>query len=146
MDEVNSTEASVSRLTRPAMIRDMSRILNEITVAYPSLVIRLSSIPSDEASDSRLMTELGSHAVDLYSSGHEEDVRPAFELTEDLIVTGTEGERRAAIVGFLETVQNVSSHRKCGSAVFESFLGPSSRSAWAELINVWRGKGSLVES
>jgi hypothetical protein len=46
---------------------------------------------------------------------------------------------------FLETVQNVASHRKCGSAVFEQFLGPRSQSAWAELINVWQGKMSLAE-
>ena len=123
----------------------MSRILNEITHSYPSLAITLTSLPADEASNTRLMSELASHAVDLLESGHAEGARPAFELTEQLIAAGSELERHAAVVGFLETVQNVASHRKCGLAVFEHFLGPRSQSAWTELINVWRGKMSLAE-
>jgi hypothetical protein len=123
----------------------MSRILNEITHAYPSLAIELSSLPADEMSDSRLMSELASHVVDLFEAGRAEDVRPAFEFAEQLIVAGPDGERHAAMVGFLETVQNVASHRKCGSAVFERFLGPSSQRAWIELNKVWLGKKSLAE-
>lgn len=123
----------------------MSRILKEITDAYPTLATKLSSLPPDEASDSRLMTELASHTVDLFEAGHPEDVRPAFELAEHLIAAGPDADQHAAIVGFLEAVQNVASHRKCGSASFEQFLGPRSQSAWAELINLWRGKISLAE-
>jgi hypothetical protein len=123
----------------------MSRILDEISAAYPSLSVSLSSLPSDEASDTRLMTELATHVVYLFEADGAEDVRPAFEVAENLIAAGRHEERNAAILGFLETVQNVASHRKYGSAAFEQFLGPRSRSAWAELINVWRGKSSLAE-
>lgn len=123
----------------------MSRILNEITHAYPSLAIELTSLAADEVSDLRLMSELGSHVVDLFEAGQAEDVRPAFEFAEQLLVSGPDGERHAAMVGFLEAVQNVASHRKCGSAAFESFLGPSSQRAWTELNNVWQGKKSLAE-
>jgi hypothetical protein len=126
--------------------RDMWRILNEITRAYPSLAIELSSLPADDMSDSRLMSELGSHVVDLFEAGRAEDVRPAFEFAEQLIVSGSDGERHVAMVGFLETVQSIASHRKCGSAAFERFLGPSSRRAWAELNNVWLGKKSRLKS
>ena len=91
------------------------------------------------------MSELASHAVDSFEAGHTEDVRPGFELAEQLIAAGSEEERHAAVVGFLETVQNVASHRKCGLAVFEQFLGQRSQSAWAELIYVWQGKMSLAE-
>jgi hypothetical protein len=91
------------------------------------------------------MAELASHAVDLFEAGNAEDARPAFELTEHLIATGSDEEWHAAVIGFLETVQNVASHRKCGSATFEQFLGPRSQSAWAELMDVWRGKTSLAE-
>jgi len=58
---------------------------------------------------------------------------------------GLSGEKHAAVIGFLETVQNVASHRKCGAAAFEPFLGPRSQSAWSELIAMWRGKMSLAE-
>ena len=123
----------------------MSRILDEITQAYPSLATRLVSLPLDEASDSRLMSELASYDVDLFEDGRAEEVRPAFDLAERMIAAGPDGERHAAVVGFLETVQNVASHRKCGAATFEYLLGPKSQSAWAELIIVWRGKTSLAE-
>ncbi|HEY1159715.1 MAG TPA: hypothetical protein VGE83_03745 [Terracidiphilus sp.] len=123
----------------------MSRILNEIMHAYPSLAIELSSLPADESSDSRLMAELATHVVDLVEAGHCEEIRPAFELAEHLIAAGPGGERGAAVLGFLETVQNVASHRKCGMAAFEQFLGPGSQCAWEELIEAWRGKMSLAE-
>jgi hypothetical protein len=91
------------------------------------------------------MTELATHVVDLFAAENSEDVRPAFDLAEHLIATGLDEERNAAVLGFLETVQNVASHRKYGSAAFEQFLGRRSQSAWTELINVWRGKSSLAE-
>jgi hypothetical protein len=139
---------SKSRYGAPGLLLlscDMSRLLNEITHAYPALAVELSSLSADEVSDSRLMAELASHVVDLFEAGRAEDVRPAFELAEHLITAGTDAERQAAIVGFLETVQNVASHRRCGPVFFERFLGPMSQRAWAELIHVWRDKTSLAE-
>ena len=123
----------------------MSRILNEITAAYPSLATRLSSLPADEASDRRLMAELATHSVDLFEAAKAEDVGPAFNLAESLITTGSVEERDAAVLGFLETVQNVASHRKFGSAAFEQFLGPRCLTAWTDLNKVWRGKATLAE-
>jgi hypothetical protein len=84
----------------------MSRILTEITNAYPSFAIELSSLPPDEVLDSRLMSELGIHVVSLFGAGRAEDVRPAFEFAEHLTVSGSDGKRHVAMVGFLETVQN----------------------------------------
>lgn len=130
---------------RPAIICDMSRILTEIKDVCPSLATLLSSLPEDETSDSRLMAELASYVVDSFEAGRTEEIRPAFELTEHLIATGSDEERHAAVVGFLETVQNVASHRKCGSAAFEHLLGPKSLRAWAELTDLWAGKMSLAE-
>jgi hypothetical protein len=123
----------------------MSQLLNEIRQAYPSLAIELSALPANEASDSRLMAELASHVVDQFEAGRIEDIRPAFDLAERWIATGSEDERHAAVIGFLETVQNVASHRKCGSAVFAPFLKPKSQLAWAEVISRWGKKTSLAE-
>jgi hypothetical protein len=125
--------------------RNMSRILNEITAAYPSFAITLSSLPMDEMTDTRLMTELASHTVDLFEAEKANDVRPAFEFAEQLIATGSDDERQAAVLGFLETIQNVASHRKYGPGAFEQFLGPRSQSAWTELNSAWLGKTSLAE-
>jgi len=123
----------------------MSGILTKITDAYPSFAKELSSMSSDGASDSRLMAEFASQVVDLYEAGRVEETRAAFPLAEGLVAAGTGEEKHAAIVGFLETVQNVASHRKSGSAPFERLLGPMSKRAWVELNDVWRDKTSLAE-
>ena len=120
-------------------------MLEEIARSYPVLARQLSSLPADEVSDRRFMAELGSYVVDLFEAGHAEEVRPAFSLAERLIAAGPDAERQAAIVGFLETVQNVASHRQCGAAAFTAFLEPLSQSAWAELNEIWKGKSSLAE-
>lgn len=112
---------------------------------YPSLAKELSYLGAEEASDSRLMTELASHVVDRFESGNDAEISPAFELAERLITGASETERHAAIVGFLETVQNVASHRTFGAAAFERFLGPVSQTAWIELIEMWKGKSTLAE-
>jgi hypothetical protein len=122
----------------------MSTVLNEIAHAYPSLASELSSSAEDEASDSRLMAELAHHTVNLFEAGQVEDILPAFALAERLIATGPDGEH-AVVIGFLETVQNVASHRRCGAAAFEQFLGLRSQLAWQQLIVVWRDKTSLAE-
>jgi len=122
-----------------------SRILKEIARASPSLGSEVKSSSDDEPLDSMSMTKLANHVVDLYAAGRTEDIRPAFELTEQLIEAASEQERHAAIVGFLETVQNVASHRSFGASALEPFLGPMSRLAWVELNEVWKGKTTLAE-
>ena len=127
------------------MMAPMSATMEQIARSYPSLAHRLSELPADEASDRQFMAELGRHVVDLFQAGRSEEVRPAFSLAERLIAEGSEVERRAAVVGFLETVQNVASHGHCGAAAFTGFLGPRSQAAWSELNEIWKGKTSLAE-
>jgi hypothetical protein len=123
----------------------MESIVNEISRIYPSLAQRLACLPEQELSDSSSMMELGSQVVELFEAGRVTEIPPAFEFAERLVVDGTESERHAAIIGFLETVQNVASHRACGASAFEQFLGPESVKAWRELHEAWRGKSSVAE-
>ena len=127
------------------MISDMSRLLDDITARFPSFAIPLASLEANDVSDLRVMGELASHAVDLYETGDVQDVRRAFELTEQLMHSPLQEERDAAVIGFLETVQNVASHRTCGVDAFDQFLGPRSQAAWTELTEIWQGKTSLAE-
>jgi hypothetical protein len=130
---------------RFAAINQMSHILDEIAQIYPSLANELLSLEADEASDSRFMAELASHVVDLFERQKSGNIAPALELAERLIAGESETERQAAITGFLETVQNVASHRAFGATAFEHFLGPKSQTAWFELCEIWRGKTTLAE-
>src|SRR5581483_7219127 len=121
----------------------MSHIRDEIIQNFPSLQTAFAS--SDEPSDSRLLAELASHVVDVFELDDVETAGKAFTFAESLIHSGTETDRHAAVVGFLETVQNVASHRKCGSEVFAQFLGPSSKTEWTKLNEIWKNKSSLAE-
>jgi hypothetical protein len=123
----------------------MSRIRKAIGQAFPSFTTVGSSVDPNSISDSQLMQDLAAYIVDQFEAKRMSDVRSAFDLADNLITEGTEAELHAATIGFLETVQNVASHRKCGSAAFEEFLGPSSKDAWLELDTVWRGKRKLAE-
>lgn len=122
-----------------------SQIQKEITRTFPLVATELSALPLEEASDSRWMQELASHIVDLFDKGRIEEVGAAFQLAEHLIAFGSDEDRHAAIVGFLETVQNVASHKEHGAVVFEQFLRSQSRIAWSELNQIWKGKADLAE-
>jgi hypothetical protein len=48
-------------------------------------------------------------------------------------------------VGLLEDIQTVSSHETFGSAVFEQWLGPVTKSHWLRTRQMWQGKSSLMD-
>ena len=123
----------------------MTRIFGQISQAYPALASALQSLDEDERPDLAVMSCLGRHVVELFEAGQADSMRPAFALTEQMIVGGPEGHREAAIVGFLETVQNLASHRPFRASAFEPYLGPVSGDAWRELDKAWEGKSTLAE-
>jgi hypothetical protein len=91
------------------------------------------------------MSLLGRHVVELFEQGQKEEIASAFALAERLLSTGDESVQEAVVVGILETIQNVASHRPFGAAAFEPFLGPRSAEAWAELNRLWQGKETLMD-
>ncbi len=123
----------------------MSRIPELVRESFPSFADEFATMNKDGASDSRLMADLASHVVSLFEANRLDEIRPAFLLAEQLIASRSDQERHAGVVGFLETVQNVASHRQFGMSAFESFLGPASLKCWMELIEHWSGKATLAE-
>jgi hypothetical protein len=85
----------------------MSRIRKAIGQAFPSFTTVGSSVDPNSISDSQLMQDLAAYIVDQFEAKRMSDVRSAFDLADNLITEGTEAERHAATIGFLETVQNV---------------------------------------
>jgi hypothetical protein len=85
------------------------------------------------------------HLVECYERGQTESFEGVFQLVERLISEGDDDTQGVVIVGFLEGLQNIASHRDFGSVVFEPYLLPKSLSAWRELEEFWEGKNSLMD-
>ena len=83
--------------------------------------------------------------IDIYEAGDRERLRPAFDIVERGFESGGTEIRDALVVGFLEALQNIASHRAYGAEVFVPFLGTHSRQAWNELNVAWAGKESLAD-
>ena len=91
------------------------------------------------------LAEFATFIVDAYARQDLEPVAAAFAAIEQLLDEGDEEVRTAASIGFLEDIQNISSHRPFGAAVFVQWLGPKSTADWAEIEETWRGKSSLAD-
>jgi hypothetical protein len=82
---------------------------------------------------------------DLYPNQKSEDIERAFDLMEYWIENGNQNLRNLIAIGFLESLQNVTSWQTSGKEVFIPFLGPLCRQAWNEIERTWAGKTSLME-
>ena len=89
--------------------------------------------------------EFAQFVVDAYECGDKDLIVAAFALIEEFLTNGDQEVRDAAGIGFLEDVRNIASHRPFGSSVFLAWLGPTSKQAWGEIEEMWRGKHSLAD-
>jgi len=84
-------------------------------------------------------------AVDSFASGKTDCLPALFGAIESVLSDGEEEARQLAIVGFLEGVQNIASHRPFGYDAFVPWLGVNSIVAWRSLEKLWEGKASLMD-
>lgn len=90
-------------------------------------------------------SEIARYVVDSFAEVKTEEFGALFSLLERIIRDGDEDARGLAVVGVLESVQTISSHHAFGPEAFESWLGPLSRQAWADIDRLWSaGGGSLA--
>ena len=113
----------------------MRDLTDEIHAAYPEFV-------QQGRAD---MEHFARFVVEKYESGEREALTPAFSIMEVGLVEGDPGVRDEIVVGFLEGLQNIASHRPYGAVVFREYLGERSREAWEELNVTWQDKHSLAE-
>lgn len=91
------------------------------------------------------MAVFAQHTVDNYANGITAECGPLFAAIERILEIGDEDAIGLAVTGVLEDIQTISTHHPFGPAVFEPWLGPKSRQAWAETDALWRaGGGSLA--
>jgi hypothetical protein len=77
------------------------------------------------------------HLVDSYERGDVLEFPAAFALVERCLAEGDDPTRELVMVGVIEDIQNIASHRQFGPGVFVKWLGPASRAAWDEVIGWW---------
>jgi hypothetical protein len=83
--------------------------------------------------------------VELSENNKMETFPSVFATVEKLLSDGDEEVKGLMIVGFLESLQNISSWTNRGSKVFVKWLRPKGLQAWKELEIVWEGKSNLGE-
>ena len=81
----------------------------------------------------------------MYESGEREQLRPAFDIAERCLSSGSAEACDAIVLGLFEAIQNIASHRSYGAEVFVPYLGIRSRQAWHDLNIAWQGKESVID-
>jgi len=80
------------------------------------------------------------HVIKILSKGEKDEVANVFQVVEELLAEPlTDRARGVLVIGFIEDVQNITSHpeREVGSSAFVPFLGPRTKEAWAEVHRSW---------
>lgn len=77
------------------------------------------------------------HLVASYERGELSEFPAAFAVLETCLAEGDERVRELAMVGVIEDIQNIASHRVFGPSVFRDWLGPLSQAAWDEVVGWW---------
>jgi hypothetical protein len=90
------------------------------------------------------MAQVAGYLVQALSQENTQEFSSLFNLVERLLAEGDAETQQVISVGLLEDIQNVASHEPFGARVFERWLGPLARKAWAAGQQSWEGKPSLA--
>lgn len=82
----------------------------------------------------------------LYRAGNTSGFHDAFAVVERYVIFGSEEEQRLVIVGFLESLKNLSVWTDMDYAVFEEWIQPETYQAWRWLEKHWQGRRSLASA
>lgn len=82
------------------------------------------------------------HLIAMLAASETATFPAIFEAVERLIIKGDHYVAEAAVIGLLESLQNLNLHSTTGPAQFECFLGPRSTAEWQDLDRFWGGGGT----
>ena len=85
------------------------------------------------------------HMAAALKAGDTREFGAFFGVLEEFLTAGDTETKTVAVIGVIETLQNVASHDPPGYQAFERWLGPLSRQAWVEVKRMWSGKESLMD-
>ncbi|MEL7083162.1 MAG: hypothetical protein AAF268_05940 [Cyanobacteria bacterium P01_A01_bin.3] len=85
------------------------------------------------------------HLIGRLNSGNTKSFPDVFDAIERLHLDGDEYVRKAATIGILENIQNITINSKADPQQFHPFLQPESRRWWDKLYDVWNTGKPLTE-
>jgi len=118
--------------------KDMIPLLLE---ASPSFASRWEDHRRRWKENSGLTTDLAEfayHLVTLTQAKSQEEVAPAFTVIERFYIEGSEGVKKAATIGILDSAQNIVSAANVASGEVSCHLQPHSLRAWKMLEDFWQ--------
>lgn len=83
--------------------------------------------------------DLADHLILQLDRGDTDRFPAVFDVVERWIVDGDAYVVNAAVVGLLETIQNICSHGTKSADRFLPWLEPKSKAAWEDLNSFWHG-------
>lgn len=86
-----------------------------------------------------VLGDLADHLIRQLDRGETERFPAIFGVVEQWIEKGDPYVVNAAIVGLLETIQNICSHGPDSADRFLPWLGPKSLAGWEDLNSFWHG-------
>ena len=117
--------------------------LRACSLLQPAWDAHLQSWDGEERGDYNDIGVVADFVVGCFERGQTDALSKIFFVAEDFLHKGDETQKGLVIVGLLEGIQNISSHRPFGADVFIPYLGASTKGAWEELNRAWQGKHSL---
>ena len=77
------------------------------------------------------------HLVDCFEQGRHNEFPTVFALMERFLSEGDKAVRDLIMIGLIEDIQNIASHKSFGPEVFVSWLGAMSQRVWDEVNSWW---------
>lgn len=124
------------------MIRG-DQMLPQIIAADSTFRLTLADFRKGWNGEQPVLVELGQiarHLIGQIDRGETERFPAIFSVVEQWIEKGDPYVVNAAIVGLLETIQNICSHGPDPADRFLPWLGPKSLLAWQDLNSFWHGQ------
>jgi hypothetical protein len=121
----------------PEAVERLRAAARTIAPAWDAHLLQWHGEPAGFYND---VSVIAHHVVGLLGKGEVHEVRAVFAAVEQMLSNRlSDAAQDVLVVGFLEDVQNVTSHSDSptGSSAFVPLLGPATRAAWSKLHDSW---------
>ncbi|MBI3462797.1 MAG: hypothetical protein HY000_07020 [Planctomycetes bacterium] len=137
-DDMHNIPEKRSGSAQPMMAADVVPVfLVACPGIRPAWQKHLDAWGSEPRGDYNDVSVIVDHLVDSFERGDLSEFPAAFAAIERCLVEGDSKAQELVVIGIIEGIQNVASHRPFGRSVFCKWLGPESHAAWNELCRFW---------